>query len=156
MKIHLLAVGERMPEWVRIASDDYLGRLARWQAIDLVEITPGERGRKSDPRQAMARESERLLAAVPQGAWVIALDERGQSWSSEQLSQRLQSWRNQGRDVAMLVGGPDGHAPEVIERADQRWSLSPLTLPHALVRVLLAEQIYRAASMLENHPYHRA
>ena len=104
----------------------------------------------------MHDEGERVLAALPKGGWVVALDGRGKAWSSEQLAERMEHWRGQGRDLAFLIGGPEGHAPDVLERADERWSLGPLTLPHMLVRLVLAEQLYRAMSMLSNHPYHRA
>jgi 23S rRNA (pseudouridine1915-N3)-methyltransferase len=97
-----------------------------------------------------------VLAALPKNALVVALDGRGREWSSGQLSQRLEHWRGQGRDLAFLIGGPEGHAPEVLQRSDETWSLGALTLPHMLVRLLVAEQLYRAASMLANHPYHRA
>jgi 23S rRNA (pseudouridine1915-N3)-methyltransferase len=104
----------------------------------------------------MADEGARVLAAIPRGAQVIALDGRGTAHSSEQLAQRLERWRQGGRDLALLVGGPEGHAPEVLAAADERWSLGPLTLPHMLVRLVVAEQLYRACSLLANHPYHRA
>ena len=96
------------------------------------------------------------MSPLPKQATVIALDGRGQPWSSQQLAQRLEHWRGQGRDLALLIGGPEGHAPEVLARADERWSLGPLTLPHMLVRLVAAEQLYRAAALLANHPYHRA
>jgi 23S rRNA (pseudouridine1915-N3)-methyltransferase len=93
---------------------------------------------------------------LPKAAHVIALDGRGKPWTSEQLAQRLEHWRGLGRDLAVLIGGPEGHAPDVIVRADEQWSLGPLTLPHMLVRLVAAEQLYRAAALLANHPYHRA
>ena len=96
-----------------------------------------------------------MLDALPRGAWVIALDEEGEAWNTRRLASEMQDWMRQGRDVALLVGGPDGLAPACRERAGQAWSLSPLTLPHALVRIVVAEQIYRAWSLNSNHPYHR-
>ena len=107
-------------------------------------------------REGGATTRERVLAAVPRGAHVVTLDGRGKPYSSEQLGQRLEHWRQQGRDLAFLVGGPEGHCAEVIAAAGESWSLGPLTLPHMLVRLVLAEQLYRAASLLANHPYHRA
>ncbi len=104
----------------------------------------------------MVDEGARVLAALPKQAHVIALDGRGKMHSSEQLAQRLEHWRNQGRDLAFLIGGPEGHAGEVIAHADEQWSLGPLTLPHMLVRLVLAEQLYRACALWANHPYHRA
>ena len=97
-----------------------------------------------------------MLAAVPRGSRVVALDGRGRPWSSEELGQRMEHWRGQGQDLAFLIGGPEGHAPEVLARADESWSLGPLTLPHMLVRLVVGEQLYRAAALLANHPYHRA
>ena len=114
------------------------------------------RGKGRDTAKAMADEGARVLAALPKNAHVIALDGRGRMHSSEQLAVRLEHWRGQGRDLAFLIGGPEGHAPEVLQRADETWSLGPLTLPHMLVRLVLAEQVYRAAALLANHPYHRA
>jgi 23S rRNA (pseudouridine1915-N3)-methyltransferase len=96
-----------------------------------------------------------VLAALPKSAQVVALDGRGKPWSSEQLARRLEHWRGGGRDLALLIGGPEGHAAEVLAAADESWSLGPLTLPHMLVRLLVAEQLYRAAALLANHPYHR-
>jgi 23S rRNA (pseudouridine1915-N3)-methyltransferase len=97
-----------------------------------------------------------VLAALPKNAWVVALDGRGKPYTSEQLAERLAAWRQQGRDLAFLIGGPEGHAPDVWTRADERWAFGPMTLPHMLVRLLVAEQLYRACSILGNHPYHRA
>lgn len=156
MKARLIAVGERAPAWVAEGFAEYRKRLSHWLPLELVEITPGLRGKGRDAARAMAEEGERVLAAIPKGALVIALDGRGSAWSSEQLATRLENWRGQGRDLALLIGGPEGHSPEVLAAAELRWSLGPLTLPHMLVRLLLAEQLYRAAAMLANHPYHRA
>jgi len=156
MKARLVAVGERAPAWVAEGFAEYRKRLSHWLPLDLVEIEPGLRGKGRDPARAMAEEGARVLAAVPKGALVVALDGRGRAWSSEALAQRLQHWRNGGRDLALLVGGPEGHAPQVLAAADERWSLGPLTLPHMLVRLVVAEQLYRAAALLANHPYHRA
>ena len=156
MRIHLLAVGRRMPEWVRTGFAEFAQRLPPECRLELKEIEPGERGKGRDPSRAMTEEGARLLATLPKSVQVIALDERGKEWSSAELAQRLQAWMQDGRDIALLIGGADGLAPEVTARADVRWSLSKLTLPHALVRVLAAEQLYRAWSILKNHPYHRA
>ncbi|MGY0504081.1 23S rRNA (pseudouridine(1915)-N(3))-methyltransferase RlmH [Luteimonas sp. e5] len=156
MKCRLIAVGERAPGWVAEGFAEYRKRLAHGLPLELIEITPGIRGKGRDPARAMAEEGSRVLSALPKGAWVVALDGRGQAWSSEELARQLERWRGQGRELAFLIGGPDGHAPEVLAAADQRWSLGPLTLPHMLVRLVLAEQLYRAVSMLGNHPYHRS
>jgi 23S rRNA (pseudouridine1915-N3)-methyltransferase len=156
MEIHLLAVGTRMPAWVESGFADYAQRLPRELKLLLTEIPLAQRGKNADLARAKQQEGERLLARVPRGARLIALDERGESWTSAELARQLQSWMESGQAAALLVGGPDGHADEVLQRARQRWSLSRLTLPHALVRVLVAEQIYRAWSLLAHHPYHRA
>lgn len=156
MKARLIAVGERAPGWVAEGFGEYQKRLSHGLPLELVEVAPGIRGRGRDAARAMQDEGERVMAALPKGSWVVALDGRGKPWSSEQLAARLEHWRGQGRDLCLLIGGPEGHAPDVIARADETWSLGPLTLPHMLVRLVLAEQLYRAVSMLANHPYHRA
>ena len=156
MKARLVAVGERAPGWVAEGFAEYRKRLSHWLPLDLVEIEPGLRGKGRDTARAIADEGARVLAALPRGALVVALDGRGKPWSSEDLARRLEHWRAQGRDLAFLVGGPEGHAPDVLARAEETWSLGPLTLPHMLVRLVLAEQLYRAAALLANHPYHRA
>jgi 23S rRNA (pseudouridine1915-N3)-methyltransferase len=156
MKARVVAVGERAPGWVAEGFAEYRKRLSHWLPLDLVEIEPGLRGKGRDTARAVADEGARVLAALPKGALVVALDGRGRGWSSEDLAQRLEHWRAQGRDLAFLIGGPEGHAPDVLARADETWSLGPLTLPHMLVRLVLAEQLYRAAALLANHPYHRA
>lgn len=156
MKARLVAVGERAPAWVAQGFAEYQKRLSHWLPMELVEVEPGVRGKGRDTARAMADEGTRVLAALPKQAHLVALDGRGTLHSSEQLAVRLEHWRGQGRDLAFLIGGPEGHAPEVLQRADERWSLGPLTLPHMLVRLVLAEQVYRAAALLANHPYHRA
>jgi len=155
MKCRLIAIGERAPGWVAQGFAEYRKRLSHWLPLELVEIEPGVRGKGRDPQRAIEEEGRRVLAAVPKGALVVALEVAGRSYSSEQLSQRLEHWRGQGRDLAFLIGGPEGHAPEVLAAAHETWTLGPLTLPHMLARLLVAEQLYRAAAMLANHPYHR-
>ena len=156
MKARLIAVGERPPAWVAEGFGEYRKRLSHWLPMEMVEIEPGLRGKGRDAARAMSDEGARVLAAVPKGALVVALDGRGRAWSSEELAQRLEHWRGLGRDLAFLIGGPEGHSAEVVARADESWSLGPLTLPHMLVRLVVAEQLYRAAALLANHPYHRA
>lgn len=156
MRIRLIAVGTRMPAWVETAYADYAGRLPRELRLELMEIPVATRGKNPDIARLKQQEGERMLKLVSERDRVIALDERGQGWSSEELAQRLARWQQDGLDVDLLVGGPDGLADGCLQRAESHWSLSPLTLPHALVRVLLAEQLYRAWSLLANHPYHRA
>jgi 23S rRNA (pseudouridine1915-N3)-methyltransferase len=156
MKARLIAVGERAPAWLAEGFGEYQKRLSHWLPLELIEVTPGLRGKGRDAVRATADEGARVLAALPKQAHVVALDGRGKPYSSEQLAQRLEHWRQQGQDLAFLIGGPEGHAPEVSAVAGENWSLGPLTLPHMLVRLLVAEQLYRAASLLANHPYHRA
>ncbi|WP_442684083.1 23S rRNA (pseudouridine(1915)-N(3))-methyltransferase RlmH [Stenotrophomonas sp. JC08] len=156
MKARLIATGERAPSWVAQGFAEYQKRLSHWLPLELVEIEPGLRGKGRDPKRAIEEEGRRVLAALPRNPHVVALDVPGRQLSSEQLSQRLEHWRTQGRDLAFLIGGPEGHAAEVSAVADEKWSLGPLTLPHMLVRLVVAEQLYRAAAMIANHPYHRA
>jgi len=156
MQIHLIAIGDKMPRWVQEGFDEYAKRLPPECALRLVEIPAVRRGKNADIVRIMRDEAQRLLAAIPKGAEVVALEVGGRGWSTEQLAARLDDWMGSGRDLALLVGGPDGLTDEVRATAGQLWSLSPLTLPHPLVRVLLAEQLYRAWSILRGHPYHRA
>jgi len=153
MRAYLIAVGERMPAWVRQGYAEYGKRLGHELPLQLVEVST--KSRRGDPARANADEGDALLGAIPKGAYVIALDARGKPWSSEDLAAQLARWRMLGKDLAFLIGGADGLAPQVLERADQRWSLGPATLPHPLVRIVVAEQLYRAVTQLANHPYHR-
>lgn len=155
MRIHLLAVGQKMPAWVAAGWDDFARRLPRDCALQLVELAPGRRGPKADLARALRDEGERMLAAIPDGARVVALDVTGTAWDTPALARQLEAWRADGRDVALLVGGPEGLDPRCRARAETRWSLSALTLPHMLVRVVVAEALYRAWSVLSHHPYHR-
>lgn len=156
MRARLIAVGERMPAWVAEGFGEYRKRLAHDLPLELIELKPGLRGKGRDDARAMADEGAAILAALPRDTHVVALDGRGKPWSSEDLATQLAAWRMSGRDLAFLIGGPDGHAADVLARADQHWSLGPLTLPHMLVRLVLAEQLYRATTLLAGHPYHRA
>ena len=154
MKIRLLCVGTRVPEWVAEGYSTFARRLPKDNALVLEEV-PAAR-RQGDVRRCGDDERERLLSRVGRDDCVIALDERGSAWSSVVLSQNLAAWRRDGRDVVLLVGGADGLSDKCRARASGSWSLSAATLPHALVRVLVAEQIYRAWTLLTGHPYHRA
>ena len=156
MQIQLIAIGERMPRWVREGYDDYAKRLPPECRLQLVEIPAGRRGKNADVARLVHEETQRLLRAVPKAARVIALEVTGRAWSTATLAEELDAWLRDGRDVALLIGGPDGLGREARAAASMAWSLSPLTLPHPLVRVLLAEQLYRAWSILRHHPYHRA
>jgi len=155
VQIHLIAVGNKMPGWVVSGYQEYAKRMPRECALKLVEINPGHRGKNANLERAMADEADRIFDAIPKGARVVALEVKGKPWSTQQLSQRLESWLGGGQDIALLVGGPEGLSDSCRQRADELWSLSPLTLPHPLVRIVLCEQIYRAWSILQGHPYHR-
>ncbi len=155
MRVRVIAVGTRLPAWVRSACEDYLARLASRLAISLVEIEPGPRTAGGTAHKAIAAEGRRLLGAVRPADQVAILDERGTQLSTRELAVWLHERMQQGEDLAFLIGGPDGLAPQVLARGNFTLSLSRLTLPHALVRVLLAEQLYRAHSILTHHPYHR-
>jgi len=154
VRLRLIAVGARQPAWVRAGYEEYARRLPPPFTLELVEIAAGARAGGATDR-ALEREGERVIAAIPKGARVVALDERGSQWRSLELAQNLGAWQQSSREVALLIGGPDGHSPVVAARADEKWSLSSLTLPHGLARVLVAEQLYRACSIRSGHPYHR-
>ncbi|HMA12696.1 MAG TPA: 23S rRNA (pseudouridine(1915)-N(3))-methyltransferase RlmH [Steroidobacteraceae bacterium] len=154
MRVSLIAVGQRMPAWVQQGFGEYAQRLKARLPVNLVEVPAVKRG-SGDVARAMEEEGRRLLSSVKPDHFVVALDERGRTRTSVEFSQWLGRRLQEGRDLAFLVGGADGFAPAVLARADERWSLSPLTLPHALVRVVFAEQVYRAVTLLDGHPYHR-
>ena len=156
MRILLIAVGKRMPDWVRTGFDEYVKRLPPHCALQLVEIEPGRRGKSIPVDKAGGEEAGRIEDKIPTGALLIALDVTGSGWSSGDVAERLSGWMQNGQDVALLVGGPDGLSDGLLQRCSLRWSLGKLTLPHALVRVIVAEQLYRAWTILSDHPYHRA
>jgi len=155
VKLAVVAVGHRMPAWVDAGFADYARRLPRECAIELKEIRPEPRSSGKTAHQLAAAEAVRIRAAIPRGAVQVALDERGRALATAQLAAQLGRWRDEGRDAAFIIGGPDGLDPAVRQGADLVLALSALTLPHALARVVLAEQLYRAFSILHNHPYHR-
>ncbi len=155
MRVRLIAVGTRPPGWVRDACEDYITRLGARLPVTVTEIASGPRGGGEPSARAIAREGERVLAALRREDYVVVLDERGTELSTRELAAWLKTRMQEGEDLAFVIGGPDGLAAEVLARSRLRWSLSRLTLPHALVRVLLAEQLYRAQSLLAGHPYHR-
>jgi 23S rRNA (pseudouridine1915-N3)-methyltransferase len=154
-RVRIIAVGSRMPQWVREPFDDYINRLSSSLKVSLTEIEPGTRSPGRSPAKAIETEGQRILAALRTSEFVVALDEHGKEMATRELASWLASRLQDGSDLAFLIGGPDGFAPEVLQRADFKWSLSRLTFPHALVRILLAEQLYRAHAVLVNHPYHR-
>ena len=154
MRLRVVAVGMRMPAWVKEGTRDYLRRLPPEYRFEITEIAPIDPRRGAD--RAVREEGERLLAAIAPRERVVCLAIEGERLSTEDLALRLERWQREGRDVAFVIGGPEGLSPACLERAELRWSLSPLTFPHALVRVIVAEQIYRAWSILAGHPYHRS
>jgi 23S rRNA (pseudouridine1915-N3)-methyltransferase len=155
MRVRVIAVGTRAPGWVRTACEDYITRLGSHLPVTVTEIGLGSRPRGASAERAVAKEGERVLAAVRREDYVVALDERGTEFTTRELAAWLKARMQEGEDLAFVIGGPDGLAPEVLKRSRLRWSLSRLTLPHALARVLLAEQLYRAMSLIAGHPYHR-
>jgi len=160
MKLVILTVGQRAPAWVSAGFQDYARRMPRETPLQLVEIRPEPRHTASPPAGQIERilklEADRLRAATPAGSVVVALDERGRSITTQALAQLIEEWRQDGRDVVFMVGGADGLHPQLKHSAQLMLSLSAMTLPHHLVRVILAEQLYRAMSLLQGHPYHRA
>ncbi|MCW9016143.1 MAG: 23S rRNA (pseudouridine(1915)-N(3))-methyltransferase RlmH, partial [Kangiellaceae bacterium] len=153
MKIKLIAVGTKMPDWVEKGFTTYTQRMPRDCSIELIEIPAAKRSKNQLANQWMEKEGELILKAIDKSDWVVALDVKGKNWSTQQLAQNIFEWQLSGNNVALLVGGPDGLATSCLARANQRWSLSGLTLPHPLVRVVLAETLYRAWSVTVNHPY---
>ncbi len=155
MRLRLIAVGTRMPGWVQAGFEDYAGRMPRECPLELVELALPGRGKRPDKERLKVREAERLLSAA-RDARIVALDERGEQPDTQALATWLANWLAGGRDVALLVGGPDGLAPLCVQSAERVWSLSRMTLPHPLVRIVVAEQCYRAVTLLRGHPYHRS
>ena len=155
MQIHIIAIGDRMPEWVETGYREYAKRLPRECRLVLHEIPAGRRAKGADLRRIVEQEGVRQLDAIPAGARVVALDRMGKQLDSETLAEELKRQLAGGEHLALLVGGPEGLAPACLERAKERWALSKLTLAHPVARVILAEQLYRAWSIVQNLPYHR-
>jgi 23S rRNA (pseudouridine1915-N3)-methyltransferase len=156
MHIYLLSVSRRAPDWLTTGFMDYARRLPRCCQLHLIEVPPVVRHKGLSREHCLEQEGQRLLRALPSSELLcIALAVQGQSWTTATLANHLQQWLQTGRQVAFLIGGADGLAPSCLQRAEQQWSLSPLTFPHVLVRLVIAEQIYRAWSLLQGHPYHR-
>ncbi|MCW0305586.1 23S rRNA (pseudouridine-1915-N(3)-) methyltransferase [Pantoea ananatis] len=144
-----------MPDWVQTGFMEYLRRFPKDMPFELTEVPAGKRGKNADIKRILEKEGEAMLAATGKGNRIVTLDIPGQPWETPQLAQQLERWKQDGRDVSLLIGGPEGLAPACKAAAEQSWSLSTLTLPHPLVRVLVAESLYRAWSITTNHPYHR-
>ncbi len=156
MKIHLIAVGTKMPAWVNAGFAEYQKRLPESCALNLIELPMEKRSSAVSVAKLKQKEGELILKALPRRAFVVVLDEHGREFSSTQLAEEFERWRGMGTDTALVVGGPDGLSADVMARADLTWSLTRLTLPHPLVRVVLAETLYRAYSIAQHLPYHRA
>lgn len=155
MKIRLLTITHKSPGWIQEGYEEYAKRLPPSYALELIEIPAEKRTANADLKRITDREGEKMLAAIKPQHYVIALDVKGKLWSTEQLAENLASWQQMGQNIDLLVGGPEGLAPQCLALAKEKWSLSPLTFPHILVKLILAEQIYRAWSILQQHPYHR-
>ena len=155
MKSSLVAVGKRMPDWVNEGFKEYNKRLPKDLRLRLIEVTPVNRSKTGSERSIIKEEDKRIRSVIPSESLVIVLDAKGKHFTSMNLARKLKKWQESGRDITFVVGGADGLHDKLKEEADFIWSLSGLTLPHALVRVVLAEQIYRAWSITQNHPYHR-
>lgn len=155
MRIQIIAVGNKMPNWVSQGVEEYLRRFPSDFTVSFTEVPAGKRGKNADIPRILNKEGEQMLAAVGKGHRVVSLEVTGKAWTTPQLASQLELWQSDGRDVSLLIGGPEGLSPECIGAAEQRWSLSALTLPHPMVRIIVSESLYRAWSVNQNHPYHR-
>lgn len=154
MNIHLLAVGKNMPSWVKAGYEEYAKRFPPHCRLQLHEIEASKRYKNNEP-QAKEEEGKKIIAVIPKASLTIALDIHGKTWDTETLAVQLNEWQMSGRDVSLIIGGPNGISTECLALCQQKWSLSPLTFPHPLVRIIIAEQLYRALSLNQLHPYHR-
>lgn len=148
MKCQIVAIGHKMPTWCRDVCEEYAKRLTRFLKYSFIEIP-------TDPHANKEEEGRKILQKIPPHHFVVALDEHGQPWSTKELSNKFSQWQQKSQDISFIIGGPNGLSKDCLTRADTHWSLSSLTFPHPLVRVILLEQFYRAMSILANHPYHR-
>ena len=155
MKIDIIAVGTKMPGWVVTASNEYTRRMPPDYKLSIVEVPAGKRTKNADVSRILQKEGQSIINAIPKGNRVIALAVNGRPWDTHQLAGNLDKWQLDGRNISLLIGGPEGLSQDCLNLAEQQWSLSPLTLPHPLVRVIVAESLFRAWSINHNHPYHR-
>lgn len=155
MRIRLLTITHKTPPWIKQGYEEYTKRLPRSCTLELVEIPAEKRASHANLNGITEREGEKMLALIKPKNHIIALDVQGDLWSTIQLSEQLATWFHKGFNIDLLIGGPEGLAPKCLKKAQQKWSLSPLTFPHFLVRLIIAEQIYRACTILQHHPYHR-
>jgi len=155
MKIHLIAVGKKIPEWINTGYSEFSNRMPPELKLNLIELAPSARNKSTPIKKNIKEEGERIQTAIPSNSRLIVLDEKGKNFSSVDLSQKMESWFPMAQDIAIVIGGADGIDPIIKQQADEIWTLSSFTLPHALVRVVIAEQLYRAWSIFKGHPYHR-
>jgi 23S rRNA (pseudouridine1915-N3)-methyltransferase len=155
MKIHLITIGQKMPAWIIAGYNEYANRMPKECEINLIELRLPLRSKKSASEKLIEEEGKLLLSKIPARSHVVVLDEHGEMWDTITLSTHLKKWKMQGGDVALLIGGPHGLAESCLKKANQIWSLSRLTFPHPLVRIIIAEQLYRACAIIAGHPYHR-
>lgn len=155
MQIDLIAVGKRMPDWIESGVKEYTKRLPKLINFNLIEITPAVRNKSNSAENYKQKEEEKILAAISPDSVIIALDEHGRLISSQSLAGQLQNWIDEQQHISLIIGGADGLSKTILKSAHHTWSLSKMTLPHGLVRVMMVEQLYRAWSITQNHPYHR-
>lgn len=155
MVIHFITVGQKMPKWVQDGYAEYAKRLPKACSLKLIELPMAQRGKTNSVERMKAEEAKRIVDAIPKGARMVILDEHGKQVTTKGLAEKLEEWLGGGQDIALIVGGPDGLQQALIDQAQWKWGLSNLTLPHPMVRILVAEQLYRAWSVINNHPYHR-
>jgi 23S rRNA (pseudouridine1915-N3)-methyltransferase len=156
MKIELLAIGDKMPKWIQTGYEEYAHRLPADSTLQLKQLRAVSRGKNPSIAKIIAEEEKRIISALPNSAHIVVLDVLGKQWSTSELANQMRYWRELGKPIALIVGGADGLSDNLMNQSAQQWSLSKLTLPHYLVRIVIAEQIYRAWSILSGHPYHRA
>jgi len=155
MKLKILAVGQKMPSWVTTGYQEYAKRMPRECSLEVVEVAPGKRTKQSNLPKVVEDEGKRILSLIKQNDYVVALELKGKHWSTSDLAQKLNAWQGVNPNIIFIIGGPDGLSQACLQRANEQWCLSQLTFPHPLVRVVLAEQLYRGWSLMNNHPYHR-
>ncbi|RUO25279.1 23S rRNA (pseudouridine(1915)-N(3))-methyltransferase RlmH [Aliidiomarina minuta] len=155
MRLQLVAVGNKMPEWVTTGFNEYARRMPPDIPLQLTEITPGKRGKKANIARITEQEGDSMLNQVNKGSRIVTLEVTGKPWDTPKLASRMQHWQLDGRDVSFLIGGPEGLSPACEQASEEKWSLSALTLPHPMVRIIIAEALFRAWSLNNNHPYHR-
>lgn len=155
MRLQMVAVGHKMPDWVSVGFNEYARRMPPDMPLQLTEIVAGKRGKKANIARITELEGEQMLAQVNKGSRIVTLEVGGKPWPTAKLAERMTHWQHDGRDVSFLIGGPEGLSPDCLQASEEKWSLSPLTLPHPMVRIILAEALFRAWSLNNNHPYHR-